>query len=331
MRSDQTMMPTLELKDRIERSLVKDYQKLIHNPFSIPCMKSFPMVDDLIKHSMLDRALTQRLETKAFDVIELLKRNNSDWEETTWQLLARNFGFKVNSEPFYQLGKSLPYKIILKHADRPLQIEALLFGQAGFLDVEAGDSYYLTLQREYRLLAVKYGIYDSRLNRAQWRFLRLRPANFPTVRLAQFSALARQRSSLLSGILEAADAHSLIKTFSAGQSDYWLAHYRFNKKSKATVAGLGISSVENILINSVVPLLVAWGKYNDDQSRVDRAVHLLQSLSAESNTVTRTWEMLGYTSGSAFDSQALIELYNNFCQRRNCLSCVIGASLLKPR
>jgi len=330
LRLDKTLIPTLELKDRVEASLVRNYQKLIHNPFSIPCTKSFPSAEDLIKHAMLDRALLERLEAKADEVVALLKRNNNDWEETVWQMLTRNFGFKVNSEPFQQLGKSLSYKIILKHADKPFQIDALLFGQAGFLDGEVGDSYYQLLKREYQLLAGKYSLLPGKLAKAQWRFLRLRPANFPTVRLAQFSSLVQQRSSLFSRILEAEDTSALVKIFSVRQSEYWREHYRFNKRSKATVPEIGISSVENILINSVVPLLVAWGKYNDDQSRVDRALEILHSLTSESNEIIRTWELLGYKSRTAFDSQGLIELYNNYCKRRNCLTCAIGAALLKP-
>src|SRR5258706_14465071 len=212
---------------------------------------------------MLDRTLMQRLETKAAQVVEILNQHNGDWQQTSFILLARNFGFKVNSAPFSQLAKSLPYYMLLKHTDKPLQIEAFLFGQAGFLDMPVGDKYYQLLRREYTLLRQKYSLTARKLKRAQWRFLRLRPANFPTVRLAQFAALVVQEKNVISKIFEIADTLSLRALFSLRQAEYWQGHYQFNRKSNQVVAGLGDSSIDNILINTVAPLLVAYGKYND--------------------------------------------------------------------
>jgi hypothetical protein len=279
---------------------------------------------------MLDRTLLQRLEAKAAQVVEILTQHNGDWQQTSFILLARNFGFKVNSDPFLQLAQSLPYKTILKHADKQIQIEALLFGQAGFLDMPVGDKYYQLLRREYTLLRQKYSLTARKVKRAQWRFLRLRPANFPTVRLAQFAALVVQEKNVISKIFEIADTLSLRALFSIRQSEYWQGHYQFNRKSKQAVAGLGDSSIDNILINTVAPLLVAYGKYNDEQGIIDRAVEMLHAIPSESNTITKSWEELGYAAQTAFDSQAMIELYNHYCQRRNCLNCSVGASLLKP-
>lgn len=330
-RADTTALPTLELKTRVEESLIRDYAKLVNNPSPIPCRKSFPHVDALIKLSMVERALVQRLEAKASEVIEMLKQNNNDWQETTYRVLARNFGFKINSEPFLHLAKALPYKILLKHADKPVQIEALLFGQAGLLDVPAGDDYYQLLQREYRLLSQKYALASRKLKRAQWRFLRLRPANFPTVRLAQFAALVIQQRKVFSKLFEVTDFDQLRKLFLIGQSGYWQNHYQFNRKTRQKVADLGDASVDNILINSVAPLLAAYGKYVDSDPVVDRAVKLLHQVPAEVNAIVKNWSDLGYIARTAVDSQGLIELYNNFCQRRNCLNCAIGASLLKPK
>ena len=329
-RSDKTLLPTLELKDRVDESLIKLYHKLVTTSFSIPCKKSFPQVDEVVRRSMLDRTLMQRLEDKAAQVVEILNQHHGDWQQTAFILLARNFGFKVNNEPFLQLAKSLSFKTLLKHTDKPIQIEALLFGQAGFLDIEVGDEYYLLLQREYHVLSKKYGLYGRRLKRAQWRFLRLRPANFPTIRLAQFAALIVQDKNIFSRIFDVADTPFFRALFSVRQSEYWQHHYQFNRKSKHAVAGLGDSSIDTILINTVAPLLVAYGKYNDQQTVVDRAVEMLRAIPPESNTITKSWSDLGYAALTAFDSQAMIELYNQYCQRRNCLNCTIGASLLKP-
>jgi len=329
-RSDKTLLPTLELKERVDESLIRQYTKLVNTSFPIPCRKSFPQVDEVVKRSMLDSALIGRLEAKAAQVLDILNQHHGDWQQTAFILLARNFGFKVNSDPFMQLAQSLSYTTLLKHADKPRQIEALIFGQAGFLDIAVGDEYYQLLRREYSVLSQKYSLSAKKLKRAQWRFLRLRPANFPTVRLAQFASLVAQEKNILSKIFEISDAPSLRALFSIRQWYYWQRHYQFNRKSKQQLTGLGDSSIDNILINTVTPLLVAYGKQNDQQTFIDRAIDMLHAIPSESNTITKSWGALGYIAQTAFDSQAMIELYNHYCQRRNCLNCSIGASLLKP-
>jgi len=329
-RVDKTLIPTLELKDRVDASLLKEYRKLINNPSAIACEKSFTGVDDLVKLSMLDKALMQRLENKASQVNEILKLNQGDWEETCYQLLAKNFGFKVNADPFYQLAKSLPYKIIQKQ-NGLLQVEALLFGQAGMLETKTKDEYITSIFQEYKLLAQKYSLHESRLNPSQWKFLRLRPANFPTVRIAQFASLLYSSKNIFSQFVSANSFSSIQKLLAVDQSAYWSTHYRFGKKAKGAVPDIGESSIQNIIINTVAPLLVAYGKYKDEQVYIDKAVELLQQLTAEQNKITRTWNDLGMKVKTSFDSQSLIELYNNFCQRRQCLNCSIGISILKPK
>jgi hypothetical protein len=322
-------VPTLELKKRVNQSLLSEYRKLVNSPTSIACEKSFADADDLIKLSMLDRALMQRLETKANGLTDLLSFNNNDWEETAYQLLSKNFGFKVNADPFFQLSKSLPYKSIQKQSSL-LQVEALLFGQAGMLETKTKDEYISLLFREYHFLEQKYSLNNSKLNPSQWRFLRLRPANFPTIRLAQFAAVLFRSKNIFSQIISIDSYSSIKKIFLQQQSDYWKTHYRFGKKAKGEVPELGEASIQNIVINTVVPLLVAYGKYKDEQSYIDRAVELLQQLPAEENKITREWSTIGVKVKNAFDSQALIELRNNFCQKRQCLDCSIGISILKP-
>jgi len=329
-RQDKTLIPTLELKKRVDVSLLKEYKKLINSPHFIACEKSFARVDDLVKLSMFDKALMQRLENKASHVYEILKLNNGDWDETCYQLLAKNFGFKVNADPFYQLAKSLPYKIIQKQ-NSLLQVEALLFGQAGMLETKTKEEYITSIFQEYKLLAQKYSLLESRLKPSQWRFLRLRPANFPTVRIAQFASLLYSSKNIFSQLISANSFSSIQKLLSVDQSAYWNIHYRFGKKAKDSVPNIGESSIQNIIINTVAPLLVAYGKYKDDQLFIDRAIELLQQLPAEQNKITRTWSELGLKVKTSFDSQALIELYNNFCQKRQCLNCSVGISLLKPR
>jgi hypothetical protein len=259
---------------------------------------------------MLDRVLVERLEEKSQHVLELLDYNNKDWDETTYQLLAKNFGFKVNSQPFFQLSKGLPYKHLVRHGDNPKQVEAMLFGQAGFLDEASGDSHHKLLRREYKMLAAKYSLSESKLKPSQWKFLRLRPANFPTIRLKQFCVLICEQKNLFSRIIELDNYQAAYKLFATGD--------------------IGDSSIDNVVINTVAPLLVAYGRRQGDTSFIERAQKILESTPAENNRILRSWAALGLDVKNAFDSQALIQLFNSYCVPRHCLDCSIGACLLKP-
>jgi len=330
LRRDGTLLPTLELKARVASSFILQYKRIVHSRSKIPCSNAIAGVPEIIRISMLDKALMARLETKAKTVTLTLQKNGGDWEETCYQIIARNFGFKVNTDPFLQLAQSLPYKILMKHGDRLEQMEALVFGQAGFLKETINDEYYLLLKREYMLLRRKYDLGPRQMNKAQWRFLRLRPANFPSIRLAQLASVLYHQKNLFSKIISATSWKELVPVFSVKPSPYWLHHYQFFKKQKTEIPSLGRMSIENIVINSIVPILVAYGKSRDDQRFIDKAVRLLQETASEDNNILRSWSELGLTSKSAFDSQALIELHNNFCIRRRCLDCNIGFTLLQP-
>ena len=330
-RSDGSLLPTLELMNRVNPKFFLNYQRLVNSPESIPCAPFITQVKEITKHAMVDRVLMDRLESKSTRIFEILNKNHHDWQETCYQVLARSFGFKVNADPLQQLAQLLPYKVLRKHGDKLLHIEALLFGQAGFLEEDNDDEYYCLLKREYNLLRQKYRLSDRRLNKAQWKFLRLRPANFPTIRLAEFASLLHARPSLFSTILEAETYPALVSIFSAQQSGYWTCHYTFFKNAKEPVNFLGGSSIATIIINAVVPLLVAYGKSRDDQRYVDRAVAILRQTPGESNTIISQWKTLGLNSKTAFDSQALIELQNNYCGKKRCLDCTIGVSLINPR
>jgi hypothetical protein len=330
VRKDGSILPTIELKNRVTDSLINEYKKLITSSFAVPCSKLLDTVSDLSRFSMLDKVLAQRLEEKALFIKELFSRNKHDWNETCYQLLAKNFGFKVNSEPFLQLTKNLPYKLLQKHADNQLQVEALLFGVAGFLNGGMKDPYFISLQKEFMVLVGKYQLDSKKIDPSQWRFLRLRPANFPTIRIAQFAAMIISSKNIFSRILEATSYSELIRIFDSDQSLYWGSHYRFGKKSKASVHGLGMASIDNLIINSVAPLLAAYGVEHGETSYIDKAQEILQQMPAEQNKIIRTWRELNWKVENAFDSQALIQLFNAYCQQKNCLNCNIGASLLKP-
>lgn len=331
-RNDSSQLTSIELKNRVDENLLLRCNKLVNSPDVIPCAGMLATVPDIIRFSMLDRTVVQRLDEKSQRVLDLYERNQHDWEETCYQLLCRNFGFKINSEPFLQLAQALPYKTLLKHADNLLQLEALLFGQAGLLEESSMDAYYALLAREYSFLSHKYQLEKKRMNKAQWRFLRLRPANFPTIRLAQLAMLIHQRKNIFSAILSIANAETLKQFFRVTQSQYWCEHYQFFKKLEGSIAGLGDASIENILINTVAPLLTACSRQKDDPALIDRAVDILQQCDAEDNAVIRQWNALGMRTATAFDSQGLLGLHQDYCLRKKCLECNIGASFVKsPR
>ncbi len=329
LRADGTIIPTLELKDRIDANLIVKYQNLINNPHPIPCTPLAGKVPELNWYTMLDRTLMQRMESKSRIIDELLEKNKHDWEETSYQLVSRSFGFKVNNDAFLRLSQAIPYKIIQKHTDQPFQIEALLYGQSGLLDEGVEDEYFQRLRKEYDFLAHKYQLQNKKMEAFEWRFLRLRPANFPTIRLAQLAKLLAQRKNLF-GFFKDCDSLVILRNFlSVQQNEYWQVHYHFGKKYNAPGKGMGKSSIENLIINTVTPLLISYGLRRDQQQYVDQALNLLQQLPPEKNKITQLYKSLNLPVKNAFDSQAYIQLYNEYCQRKRCTECTIGNYLLK--
>ena len=327
-RSDGSLLPTVVLENRVDQKFFQDYQRLVNSPEEIPCARFLPQVKEVVILSMMDKVVLERLESKSQRILDILQKNRNDWEETCFQTLARSFGYKINADPFQQLARLLPYRVLRKHSDKLLHVEALLFGQAGFLEEDFENDYYRLLRREYNLLRQKYSLSERRLNKVQWKFLRLRPANFPTIRLAEFAALVFYRPLLFSTILETTTYKDLENVFAVRQSEFWNEHYTFSKSAREHVNGMGVSSIGTIIINAVAPLLAAYGKAKGDQQYIDRAVAILEQTPGEVNTIVTRWKQLGVRSKAAFDSQALIELQNSYCSKRRCLDCSIGVSLI---
>ena len=330
LRNDGTIMPTLALKGKIDEALLKEYKRLVNSAFQIPCSKSFAKVNDLVKVSMIEQAAHQRLYAKAKTISELYSSLKGDWEETFYQVLAKNFGFKVNAEAFHSLSMVLPLKILRKASGDLLKTEAMLFGVAGLLEEKNTNEYQQALAKEFKYLNHKFELTEMKMHKAQWKFLRPRPANFPTLRLAQFAALLSRSQKMFNQVIELNDVNTLKNFFAIKLSSYWQTHYAFNKPSKSGTHNLGEGSIENIVINSVVPALVAYSVEKDDAEYFHRAVNILQALKPESNSITKQWQSLGLKLTNAFDAQGLIEQMNSFCKRRNCLNCSVGAAILKP-
>ncbi len=326
-RQNGERIPCLELRKLIPPKIAKTYQKLLHNAYWIPCQHHFNEVSELSRNIWLERMLVERLEQKTDTIKNSLHLNKNNWEETFYQILARNFGVKVNADPFELLAKSLPLLTLSKHKTNLLQIEALLFGQAGLLETDFEDDYPNKLKKEYDFLKQKHHL--TTLKTESWKFLRMRPANFPTIRIAQFAMLIYQSNHLFSKILAAQNVTEIENMFEVSISNYWKTHYVFDKESVSRKKTLGKSMIHLVIINTIAPILFLYGKMKKEELFKDRAFQLLEELKPEKNSVISGWQKLGVEPTSAHQTQALLQLKNNYCKNKRCLECAIGNAILK--
>ncbi len=322
-------VPTLVLNWPPEYTL--NYQKLLDARTWIACQNQFHKVDPVILQLGFNRLMIERLEEKTDEIVKILKQNSYNWNETFYMMTARMFGFKVNAVPFELLAKSVPMNILAKHKNNLFQLESLLFGSSGLLSEELfGDKYFTELKNEYEFLKKKYNL--KPVEPHLWKFMRLRPGNFPTVRISQFAALIHKSSGLLSKVIETESSEQLKQLFSVEASGYWDNHYNFNKPSKRSYKKhLGINSVNTLIINVVVPFLFVYGEKQNHNYLKNRAIEFLENMPPESNSIIRKWERLGVNARSAFESQALLQLKNRHCIVKNCLNCPIGNKLVKSK
>ncbi len=326
-RKDGTRIPALELQHLVDATLLSKYKTFLNQPQPILCANHLSKIHDLTWHSNLDAMLTRRLQMKSEWILEKAQTLNYDWEEVAYITLAKNFGFSLNAESFEHLALNLPLKVLTKHADQPRQIEAFVFGQAGFLEEQSHD-YPLSLKAEFDFLSKKYGLSNG-LHRVQWKFGKMRPSNFPSVRLAQFSALLTKHQKLFSLFQQVTDLKELRKEMTLVLPEYWESNYDFGKPLKRGTNQLGKTTLENLIINSVVPLLAAYAIHTDQPAMMTKAIQFLEELPAESNRHTRHFEEVGKVPKNAFDSQALITLFKDFCSRKKCLNCAVGSTLFR--
>lgn len=316
---------TLELKHLISNQVLRRYENLKTSSDVLPCGKQFMEVPELVRNAWFDSLLIGRLQRKSEWMNSLVDEFQGDLEQAFMVVLFRAFGMKVNAQPFEQLAKRTNWKVLSKHQDNALQLEAVLFGNAGFLK-NPGDEYSEQLKKEYDFLKHKYDL--NPLDENLWKFLRLRPANFPTVRIAQLAALFQQTGGFFRWFSQQTESISL-KTIQVSPSDYWNTHYSFGKESKSKPKRIGTAMARNVLINAVAPFLFVSAHREAKPELQDRALALLQQLEAEKNVKVNVFAKQGLKVGSAAESQALIELKTNYCDHNKCLICSIGANILK--
>lgn len=324
-------VPTIEIKDFIPTEVWKGYAALMQPalPIEIPCMLRISEVPKIHLDVAIERLTVERLERKATDVRRLLQDSKGDWETCCYWMLVRYFGGKTNAFAFEMLAKQTPQYYLGKIKDFPFRIEALLMGQAGLLGGEFKDEFPRSLQKEYRYLAASYQL--TPMEGHLWKFFRLRPSNFPTIRISQLANLVSKSEHLFSKLLDTTSAVDLYKLFDLRASDYWQNHYRFDQESERITKNVGKTFVETLLINSWIPLLFEYGVQHGDESRKDQALNLLQQINPEKNHITKMWASMGIEAADAGQSQAQIQLYNEYCKNKRCLDCRIGYQLLKPQ
>ena len=332
------IIPTAVLS--FDNRLQDNYCRLLGNESWIACEPCINRVDPVLVRQWLEILAVMRLEEKAQLIGEIRHYNDNCWEETFYQQLARNFGFRLNGAVFEMLARSLPYKYLLRHRDNLFQLEAMLFGQAGMLDNGMGmpasgkkltdhdgsDEYFRALKKEYSFLKSKYRL--KPLEKHLWRFLRLRPANFPTIRLAQFAALLHNKTSLFSSVLDCDDLKPLYTLFRVAASEYWDSHFMFGRPAGRSVKSPGVFAIRSLIINTVVPVLHYYGKQRQIAEYCTRAKDFLTELPPENNSIITKWGDLGIRAANAFQSQALLHLKNEFCSYRRCLDCRPGRHII---
>ena len=306
-----------------------NYKELLETDSYPPCYRIIPSLSPFTAHSWMSALQMERFEQKATLLNERLKRCQGNWEDAFFITLARNFGFGLNGDAFETWAHRLPFRAVDKHRNDLFQIEAIFFGQAGILEDSDGDGYYLRLKKEYTYLQHKFGLIP--MDASLWRFLRLRPANFPHIRIAQLACLYHRAYGLLSRIMETETLQGVRDILKGGTSEYWLTHYTFGGSSPSRPKTLSNTSLDLLIINTVVTFLYAYGLHKGNRVLCARAGSFLEELKAENNYITRMWEQYGMKASNAADSQALIQLKKEYCDKKKCLYCRIGYEYLKRK
>ncbi len=324
--SESRPVATIELKGRIPAKIIRKYQTIIQTKHPVLCKDFLPQISSLERISYLRKLYIERLERKYGEIQTTLNNLKEDWNELFYRLLMKYIGGKVNQLPFELLAKSLPLKTILKHQDNLFQIEAMMMGQAGFLE-QPLDYYQQALKREYDFLAHKYHLQP--IEPSLWKFLRLRPPNFPTVRIAQAANILHRNPLLFQQIIDNLSLDEIYQKLSVPASEYWDTHYLFGKTSARRKKTLGKNTINNLIINVIVPLLFQYYKKTAEEKYLDKSIEILENLPPEKNHIIEIWEKVGVKPVNGLESQALIQLKNEKCRQQQCLNCNFGRKILQ--
>ncbi len=321
-------IPCLEIANHFDYQSYRYYKSWLASPTYIPCEAQVQQVPQLLKMNAIQNAAIGRIQNKATHFIDNIQQTNGNIEAAFNRGLFAAFGMKVNALPFEQLSKSFDFSLVRKLWDAPLKLEALFLGQAGFLSEESTEYYVLKLKSEYDFLKHKYGLTPMPIS--AWKLFRLRPPNFPTIRVVQLAKIYCAQHALAQKIIETESLDELRDCFLAEiVSGFWLNHFTIEKESEPRTKRIGKSTIDVIIINAVVPFLFALATYNKDVSFKRKGFGLLEEMNAEKNTHVKKFEEMGFPVCNALESQGVLGLYGSFCKKIKCLNCKVGIFLLK--
>ena len=327
MRPDGTPIPTITLHGLVKPALIDRYRDIVENTKSFPCAPHISKVGQLKIFEVFDKANAERLERKSLEVSVYLRKCKNDWNHTALRLLFANFGFKTNKDAFIRLFETLPYNVIFKTSQNLIQLNALLFGNAGFLDSDLHDEYHKLLKKEYSFISAKYDL-KNKMKISEWKFSKMRPANFPSIRIAQLASIIHKFPKFFTFVRSVETYKEIQNSLAIYTSQYWRENYNFGKPANKPMGKFGSTSIDSIIINSMAPLLAAYGYESDDHQYIEKGLIWLQNIKPEENKKTKIWTETGVELKSAFDSQAAIHMTDNFCLKKRCLECSIGMSLI---
>ena len=325
-RKNNSEIPVLELKKYVDTDTIVNYQSLIAPKSWIFCEKQLAAIPQFVLKNWQERLFFERLERKSNPIFELLEQTNHDWEAVLFCLLAKNFGLNTNGEIFLKIAQSIPFSILRKESFEVENLEALLMGNAGLLDLEKEDNYFKDLKFRYFYLLHKHQLEKKIIEPVQ--FFKHRPDNFPTIRLSQFANLYHSRQNLFSKINTSASVKSIYEIFDVSASNYWQNHYQFDKESPKKKKSLSKSFIDLIIINTIIPIQFAYAKSQGKEISED-LIQLLEDVAPEKNSILDKFDSFGIKSKNAFETQSLLQLKNEYCNKSRCLECAIGMKLLK--
>ena len=324
-RKDNSEIPTLELKHYVDKNLLDNYQKLMQSKSWINCESYFPEIDIFLLNNWLELLFIERLEQKSEAIRDLLEASNNDWEAVLFKMLLKNFGLKVNGESFLSLANSLDFSVLRKLQNDVLDLEALLFGQANLLDTDTEEIYFLDLKERYKFLKQKFKLNNQGVLPVQ--FFRLRPSNFPSIRLSQFANLYSTEQNLFSIVIDLKTKEDYYKFFKKGVTDFWDTHYTFSKTSKKSKKLLTKSFIDLVIINTIIPLKFSYAK-SQGKSIEEDLFQLIRQIKIEENSIVSNFKDLKKIENTALNSQAFLQLKQQYCDKNKCLQCAVGNSLI---
>jgi len=320
-------IPCIELESRVDKTLLDRYHHLMNNQEWIPCASSLVQVNEVVRNSWLDRMMAERLENKTAYIQQILDRCGQHWEQAFFVAMARQLGAPANSDAMEELCIKIPWSIIRKHGDRIDQIESILFGCAGMLEKELHDPYVSRLKHEFEFLKKKYQL--PVMPGLHWKFMRMRPVHFPTIRIAQLAMIIKSVSHFVTLLEEKESADPWIKRFMVRPHDaFWDTHYHFTSQSPKAIKQIGRNTAAVLVINVVAPVMFLYGKLQGKPTLKDHAVDLLQQLPAEENGIITQWRKCGWKIEDAGQTQGLLHLKKTYCEQRRCMHCAIGLQVL---